>query len=245
MNPMDPRDQHTARYEPGYQPGDYRDPGYGQDRGYDRDRGYGQPSGRGPDRAYGQPSAYGQEHGYGQSPAYGQEHGYDQASEYGQDAGHGAYQHPERPAGQPRSRQEPDVNIGMFVGGVIAAAVVTALAAWLCAWIIEIISTRVSESGKLGVWNPMAQDAYWFAVVAFICALLGGVLWYLLRLGTPSPELFFGWIVGILTAAAVIIPLALSSDLWVGISTGVEHLVIGLPIFSLVRMVGAKSIVYR
>ncbi|MGV9541508.1 DUF6069 family protein [Nocardia beijingensis] len=242
---MDPRDQHTARYEPGYQPGDYRDPGYSQDRGYDRDRGYGQPSGRGPDRGYGQPSAYGQDPGYGQSPAYGQEHGYDQASEYGQDAGHGGYQHSERPAGQPRSRQEPDVNIGMFVGGVIAAAVVTALAAWLCAWIIEIISTRVSESGKLGVWNPMAQDAYWFAVVAFICALLGGVLWYLLRLGTPSPELFFGWIVGILTAAAVIIPLALSSDLWVGISTGVEHLVIGLPIFSLVRMVGAKSIVYR
>ncbi|MEU2014048.1 hypothetical protein ABZ529_34665, partial [Nocardia sp. NPDC019302] len=76
------------------------------------------------------------------------------------------------------------------------------------------------------------------------CALLGGVLWYLLRLGTPSPELFFSWIVGILTAAAVIIPLALSSDLWVGISTGIEHLVIGLPIFSLVRMVGAKSIVY-
>ncbi|MEU1960894.1 DUF6069 family protein [Nocardia sp. NPDC019304] len=232
---MDPRDQHTARYEPGYQPGDYRDPGYGQDRGYS------QPSGRGPARGYGQPAGYGQDHGYGQPSPYGQ----DQASEYGQDAGPGAYQHSEPRGRQPRPRQEPDVNIGMFVGGVVAAAVVTALAAWLCAWIIEIIATRVSESGKFGVWNPMAQDAYWFAVVAFICALLGGVLWYLLRLGTPSPELFFGWIVGILTAAAVIIPLALSSDLWIGISTGIEHLVIGLPIFSLVRMVGAKSIVYR
>ncbi|WP_342216736.1 hypothetical protein [Nocardia asiatica] len=133
----------------------------------------------------------------------------------------------------------------MFAGGVIATAVVTALAAWLCAWIIEIIATRVTESGSFGVWNPMAQDAYWFAVVAFICALLAGVLWYLLRLGTPSPELFFTWIVGILTAAAVIIPLALSSHLWVGISTGIEHLVIGLPILSLVRMVGAKSIVHQ
>nr|WP_039805141.1 DUF6069 family protein [Nocardia araoensis] len=230
---MDPRDQHTARYEAGYQPGEYRDPGYGQDRGY------GQASGYGQDRGYGQAS------GYSQAAEYGQDHRYDQVSGYDQDQGRGVYPPSESPHRQSRSRQEPDVNIGMFVGGVIAAAVVTALAAWLCAWIIEIIATRVSESGKFGVWNPMAQDAYWFAVVAFICALLGGVLWYLLRLGTPSPELFFGWIVGILTAAAVIIPLALSSDLWVGISTGIEHLVIGLPIFSLVRMVGAKSMVYR
>ncbi|MEV6322875.1 hypothetical protein AB0M45_17010 [Nocardia sp. NPDC051787] len=198
---MDPRDQHTARYESGYQPGNYRDPGYSQDRGY------------------------------------GQGHG------YGQDHGYSAYQQSDPPDRQSRQHQGPDVNIGMFVGGVIAAAVVTALAAWLCAWIIEIIATRVTESGEFGVWNPMAQDAYWFAVVAFICTLLAGVLWFLLRLGTPSPELFFGWIVGILTAAAVIIPLALSSHLWVGISTGIEHLVIGLPILSLVRMVGAKSIV--
>lgn len=213
MNPLDPRDQHTARYEAGYQPGNYRDPAPGRDHGYSQDHGY--PPGP----------------GYGQDPGYGQE-------------AYGAYEQPDYPDRQPRPQQGPDVNIGMFTGGVFAAAVVTALAAWLCAWIIEIIATRASESGKFGVWNPMAQDTYWFAVVAFICTLLAGVLWYLLRLGTPSPELFFNWIIGILTAAAVIIPLALSSDLWVGISTGIEHLVIGLPILSMVRMVGAKSIVY-
>jgi hypothetical protein len=201
LNPRDPRDQHTARYETGYQQGNYRDPAYSQD------------------------------HGYGQDQGYRQDHGYS------------TYQQSDYPERQSRPQQGPDVNIGMFAGGVFAAALVTALAAWLCAWIIEIIANRVTESGKFGVWNPMAQDTYWFAVVAFICALLAGVLWYLLRLGTPSPELFFGWIVGILTAAAVIIPLALSSHLWVGISTAVEHLVIGLPILSMVRMVGAKSVV--
>ncbi|WP_062989222.1 hypothetical protein [Nocardia anaemiae] len=195
LNPRDPRDQHTAHYEAGYQPGNYRDPAYSQDHGYGGDHGY------------------------------------------------GTYQQSDYPDRQSRPQQGPDVNIGMFVGGVFAAAVVTALAAWLCAWIIEIIATRVTESGNFGVWNPMAQDAYWFAAVAFICTLLAGVLWYLLRLGTPSPELFFSWIVGILTAAAVIIPLALSSHLWVGISTAVEHLVIGVPILSMVRMVGAKSVV--
>ncbi|MEV6337605.1 hypothetical protein AB0M12_23135 [Nocardia vinacea] len=197
LNPRDPRDQHTAHYEAGYHPGNYREPGYSQDHGYSQDQGY------------------------------------------------STYQQSEYPDRQTRPHQGPDVNIGMFVGGVFASAVVTTLAAWLCAWIIEIIATRVTESNNFGVWNPMAQDAYWFAAVAFICTLLAGVLWYLLRLGTPSPELFFNWIVGILTAAAVIIPLALSSHLWVGISTAIEHLVIGLPILSMVGMVGAKSVVNR
>lgn len=197
LNPTDPRDQYTARYEAGYQPGNYRDPVNYRD------------------------------------------------PEYGRDYEHSGYQQSDYPDRQPRPRPEPNVDIGKFVGGVFAAAVVTALAAWLCAWIIEVIATRVTQSGKFGVWNPMAEDAYWFAVVAFICALCAGVLWYLLRLGTPSPELFFTWIVGILTAAAVIIPLVLSSNLWVGISTGIEHLVIGLPILGMVRMVGDKSVVYQ
>lgn len=179
MYPQDPREQHTARYESGYQPGGYQDPGYQQ-----------------------------------------------------------SYRSP----GQPAPRRQPEVNLGMFAGGVLATAVVTALAAWLCAWIIDVIATRATESGKFGVWNPMAEQGYWFAVVAFFCALLAGVLWYVLHLGTPSPDMFFAWIVGILIAASVIIPLTLSSDLWVGASTAIEHLVIGLPIFSLIRAVGAKSL---
>ncbi|WP_216899451.1 DUF6069 family protein [Nocardia alni] len=181
-----------------------------------------------------QPGSYG-------DPEYGREPG------YGRDPGYGAYPPPaDYPDRRPRPpRQGPEVDLGKFVGGVLAAAVVSALAAWLCAWIIQVIATKVTQTGKLGVWNPMAQDAYWFAVVAFLCALLAGVLWYLLLLGTPSPGLFFTWIVGILTAAAVIIPLVLSSDIWVGVTTAVEHLVIGLPILSTVRMVGARSITYR
>ncbi len=218
MNPRDPRDQHTARYEPGYQPGNYREPGYGRDRGYDAPQqpGYGYPQPEYPNRP----------------PEYR-----DPRPEYAEYA-----EYPDR---RPRQRQGPELDPGKFIGGVLAAAVVTALAAWLCAWIIQVIATRVTQSGKFGVWNPMAQDAYWFAVVAFLCAVLAGALWYLLRMGTPTPGLFFTWIVGILTAAAVVIPLVLSEDVWVGISTAIEHLVIGLPILSLVRMVGAKSLVYR
>ncbi len=181
MQPHDPRDPHTARYESEYQPGGYPDPGY-------------RPQ--------------------------------------------------QMPGGQrPAARPGPEINLGMFAGGVLATAIVTALAAWLCAWIIDVVATRATESGQFGVWNPMADQGYWFAVVAFLCALLAGVLWYLLHLGTPSPDMFFSWIVGILIAAAVIIPLTLSSDWWAGGTTALEHLVIGLPIYSLIRAVGAKSIV--
>ncbi|WP_067899843.1 hypothetical protein [Nocardia vaccinii] len=221
LNPRDPRDQHTARYEPGYQPGNYREPGYGRDRGYD---------------AYQQP-----EYGYQQPEYPNRQPEYpERQPEYAEYAD--PRQYPDR---RPRQRQGPELDSGKFIGGVLAAAVVTALAAWLCAWIIQVIATKVTQSGKFGVWNPMAEDAYWFAVVGFLCAILAGALWFLLRMGTPTPGLFFTWIVGILTAAAVIIPLVLSDDVWVGISTGIEHLVIGLPILSMIRMVGARSVVYR
>lgn len=222
MNPRDPRDQHTARYEPGYQPGNYREPGYGRDRGYD---------------AYQEPEYGYQQPEYSAHPA---EYSNRPVEYSGRPQEYSEYRDP-----RPRQRQGPELDPGKFIGGVVAAAVVTALAAWLCAWVIQVIATRVTQSGKFGVWNPMAEDAYWFAVVAFLCAVLAGALWYLLRMGTPTPGLFFTWIVGILTAAAVIIPVVLSNDVWVGISTGIEHLVIGLPILSLVRMVGAKSLVYR
>ncbi|GAA1455686.1 DUF6069 family protein [Williamsia maris] len=141
-------------------------------------------------------------------------------------------------------RRGPRINAGLFAGGVLATAVVTALAAWLVAWIIRVISQRITETGKLGVWNPVAQDEYWFAVVGALCALLAGALWYVLQLTTPSPDQFFGWIVGLLIVAAVLLPLLLSQEWTSAIGTAVMHLVIGLPILFLVRAMGSKSLEY-
>ncbi|MEE4022485.1 hypothetical protein V1Y59_05280 [Gordonia sp. PKS22-38] len=136
----------------------------------------------------------------------------------------------------------PDINPTMFVGGVVMTGVVTGLAAWLAAWIIRAIVDRVNAAGRFGVWNPLARDEFWFAVVGFLCALAAGALWYVLQLVTPSPDQFFRWIVGLLIAAAVIIPLILSAELSVGIATAVVHLIIGLPIATLVPAMGRKSI---
>ncbi|MAU83232.1 DUF6069 family protein [Gordonia sp. Z-3] len=145
-------------------------------------------------------------------------------------------------AGRQKPRLGPNVNPTMFVGGVVMTGVVTGLAAWLAAWIIRAIVQRVNEAGRFGVWNPLARDEFWFAVVAFLCALAAGALWYVLQMVTPSPNQFFRWIVGLLIAAAVIIPLILSAELSVGIATAILHLIIGLPIISLIPAMGHKSI---
>jgi len=129
----------------------------------------------------------------------------------------------------------------MFVGGVVMSGVVTGLAAWLAAFIIRAIVDQVNESGKYGIWNPVARDEYWFAVVGFLCALAAGALWYVLQISTPSPDQFYTWIVGLLVAAAVIIPLVLSAQVSVKIGTAVMHLIIGLPLLTLIPAMGRKT----
>ncbi|MFW0790962.1 DUF6069 family protein [Gordonia sp. CPCC 205333] len=144
--------------------------------------------------------------------------------------------------GQPsRKPAAPSINPTLFIGGVIMTGIVTGLAAWLGAWILRTIAEKINETGKLGVWNPLARDEYWFAVAAFLCALAAAALWYVLQIVTPSPDQFYSWTVGLLLAAAVIIPLLLSQGWEVGIATAIIHLVIGLPILTLIPTVGRKS----
>lgn len=179
-----------------------------------------------------------------QSRAYShQEPTYYGASNPPEDANYGYAPHPGDGGPAPKQRKPigPDINVGMFVGGVVMTGIVTGLAAWLVAWIIRAIVQRVNEAGKFGVWNPVAQDEYWFAIVGFLTALAAGALWYVLQIITPSPDQFFRWVVGLLIAAAVIIPLVLSSEVSVGLGTAVMHLIIGLPIFSLIPAMGHKS----
>ncbi|NDK91490.1 hypothetical protein GYA93_18180 [Gordonia desulfuricans] len=215
MTYRDPRDPRTSKYEPGYAP---------DSRAYSRQ-----------DPAY-------QDPGY-QNPAYQDPAYQNPANAYGQDP-YAQQQQPPRPAAQPRKRVGPDINVGMFVGGIVMTGVVTGLAAWLVAWIIRSIVDQVNASGRFGIWNPVANDEIWFALTGFLCAVAAGALWYVLQIITPTPDAFFRWIVGLLIAAAVIIPIVAyaSGQISVGIGTAVMHLVIGLPIFSLVPAMGHKSV---
>lgn len=144
--------------------------------------------------------------------------------------------------GPSRKPVAPRVNPTLFIGGVVMTGLITGLAAWLVAWILRTIAERVNAAGQFGVWNPLARDEYWFAIVAFLCALAAAALWYVLQIVTPSPDQFYRWTVCLLLAAAVIIPLLLSQEISVGLATAAMHLVIGVPILALIPTVGRKSI---
>lgn len=185
-----------------------------------------------PTQAYSQANDY--EYGYTEQqyaqPAY-QEHGYQQQG----------YQQPQAAPKKRAPRRGPDIDPVMFCGGVLMTGVVTGLAAWLVGWIIRTVTQKVNDSGKLGIWNPLAQDELWFALVGFVAALLGGALWYLLQIATPAPNQFYRWVVGLLIAASVVIPLALSAEISTGIGTAIMHLIIGLPVLTLIPTMGNAS----
>lgn len=153
--------------------------------------------------------------------------------------GQGAYGRPGQPA---KPRRGPDINPVTFAGGVVMTGVVTGLAAWLVAWIISAFVEKVNESGKFGVWNPVAASELWFGVVGFLCALAAGALWYVLHLVTPSPDQFYRWIVGLLLVAAVLIPILTYNQISVGIETAIVHLVIGLPSLTIIPAMAGKSV---
>ncbi|MFT3714688.1 MAG: hypothetical protein QM774_01710 [Gordonia sp. (in: high G+C Gram-positive bacteria)] len=137
----------------------------------------------------------------------------------------------------------PDVDPVMFTGGVLMTGVVTGLAAWLVAWIIRTVAQQINDSGKLGIWNPLGESEFWYAIVGFLAALFAGALWYVLQMITPTPNSFYRWVVGLLVAAAAIIPLvaSLSSEVSQGIATAIIHLTIGLPVLALIPQMGAQS----
>lgn len=66
-------------------------------------------------------------------------------------------------------------------------------------------------------------------------ALLATAAMRFLLLNTPRPRWFFGWLGGVGTAIAVLLPLALSHDPAARLATGAVNLILGLAIIGLVR----------
>ena len=97
------------------------------------------------------------------------------------------------------------VDAGTLWAGGLAAAVVAALIVvvgiLLCRGVLDV--PVLAPEGE-GVWGN--ADTVTFAVGAAVAALLATGLLHLLLLFTPRPGRFFGWIMGLVTAAAVIAP---------------------------------------
>jgi predicted outer membrane lipoprotein len=80
-----------------------------------------------------------------------------------------------------------------------------------------------------------------YVVFAFAAGLVATGLAHALLLTTPRPRIFFGWIIGLATAAAFLVPMALDQSLASRLATAVVNMIIGITIGALVgTAVGAS-----
>jgi len=117
----------------------------------------------------------------------------------------------------------------------VATAVVAALAGYLAAWVVETVFRRFGHE-----WANGGNTPTMYAVYGLVAALMAGLVWYLLLIGTPDPHRFFGWIVGLLIVAAVILPLLVTVPFLDGLAAAIVHLFTGLPILALTGAFGAS-----
>ncbi|HEX8007756.1 MAG TPA: DUF6069 family protein [Trebonia sp.] len=144
----------------------------------------------------------------------------------------------------PNNRNEPrHVRVDavqLWAGGVataIVAAFIALVGILICRWTLGI---PILAPSRAGAWGDAHTPEYVFAVGLIGLAATG--IMYLLALGTPSPGLFFGWIIGLATVVAVVYPFSTTAPLDQKAATAVVDLVIGIAIGSLLSAVAARSI---
>jgi Family of unknown function (DUF6069) len=147
--------------------------------------------------------------------------------------------YPGSPNGAGAIRVRPDA--AQFWAGAAATAVVAALIA-----LVGILVSRwalgipiLAPTGD-GAWGNAHTGEY--ALLAALTALIAAGLLYLLELGAPAPRVFFGWIVGLATLAAVVYPFSTSAPLDQKVATAIVNLILGIAIASLLSAVSARAI---
>jgi Family of unknown function (DUF6069) len=147
--------------------------------------------------------------------------------------------YPASPAGAGSPRVRPDS--GQFWAGAVATAVIAALIA-----LVGILISRwtlgipiLAPAGD-GAWGNAHTGEY--VLLAACVALVAAGLLYLLMLSTPQPDVFFRWIIGLVTLIAVVYPFTSSAPLGQRVATAVVNLVLGLAIASLLTATAARAI---
>jgi uncharacterized protein DUF6069 len=141
----------------------------------------------------------------------------------------------------PQSSERPKVDAGRLWPGGIATAIVAGLIALVgvlvARWLFGIPLLAPKQDGYYG-------DAHTTGLVlsAAGAALLATGLAHLLLLSTPRPMTFFGWIIGLATVLAVLLPFSTSAPLTAKIATGAVDLVLGVAIGTLISGVAARSV---
>jgi hypothetical protein len=141
---------------------------------------------------------------------------------------------------RPRSTH-PQVDPGKLWPGGMATAVVAGLIALVgvlvCRWLFGIPLLAPKSDGAYGDVHTTA-----LVLLAAAAALVATALAHLLLLSTPRPLTFFGWIIGLATVLAVLVPFSTAAPLTAKIATAAVDLVLGVAIGSLISGVAARSV---
>jgi hypothetical protein len=138
----------------------------------------------------------------------------------------------------------PAVIAARLWSGGLAAAIVAALAGLVGVLVVRAVF-RIAMYGPRSAGVFAGSGTTRLCLAAAVAALAATGLVHFLVLSTPRPLAYFGWIVGLVTAAATVTPFLTVDSLAVMLATAVIHLVIGLAIGSLVSGAAAGATVRR
>ncbi|EHR50870.1 hypothetical protein SacmaDRAFT_2628 [Saccharomonospora marina XMU15] len=127
----------------------------------------------------------------------------------------------------------------LWAGGAATAAVAALVA------VVGILTARglahvavLAPRGE-GAWGGANTVTY--AVSAAVVAVAATGLLHVLLLTAPRPRLFFGWIMALLTAIAIVLPLSLYVDWGSKVATALINLAIGFAIIVTLLNVGKAA----
>ena len=127
----------------------------------------------------------------------------------------------------------------LWAGGVATgciAALVAAVGVLLCS---SVLNVRLVPTLVLSIADSLAVN---YAVTAFVLALVATGAAHVLSVTTPRPRVFFGWLVGLGTTAAMVMPFAFEGSLAGKISTASINLAVGIAIGTLLTAVLSRTV---
>lgn len=129
-------------------------------------------------------------------------------------------------------RDTPRVDAARLWTGGLATAAVSALVALVGVLVVQVLARVVPRVADTPIAHGSGTTL--LCVGAAVAALAATGLAHLLTVSTPRPIAYLGWIVGLTTAAATVVPLTSGLPLAAAAAGAVIHLVVGLAIGSLV-----------
>ncbi|HEY0812623.1 MAG TPA: hypothetical protein VGE11_05030 [Pseudonocardia sp.] len=138
-----------------------------------------------------------------------------------------------RPTSEPTAAGRPVLDAARLWTGGLATALVAALIGLVGVLVVRVLATHVPQLAVAGVLGTSSGTVL-LCTTAAGAALVATGFAHLLLMSTPRPMAYLGWIVGLATAAAAVLPLTTGVPITTALAEGLVNLVIGLAIGSLV-----------